>query len=219
MQPILIQTNDALIHCLNDIAEQNHIFLDTEFIREKTYYPILCLIQIYASGDKVYLIDVLSAELDLVPFMDYLKNPNLLKVFHSGRQDIEIFYHDFGFIPMPLFDTQIAAGYLGYGDSAGFESIVKSTQDIAIDKSQQRTNWLNRPLNHKQILYAASDVYYLAPLFHILSEQLTTQNRHSWIQAELSVLTSENTYKPNIDNLLKRFKYRSNNPVQIIGYA
>lgn len=208
MNILLITDNQALDAFLETLTDVNHLCLDTEFMREHTYYPILGLIQAYHSGDTVYLIDPLAEGLDLTPFFDVLKRPDITKVFHSARQDYEIFYHSYGFLPAPLFDTQIVASVLGYGEQVSFESLVKQVTRQPVDKTQQRTDWLKRPLNEKQLHYAAEDVYYLLPIYETLQKNLHKNNRTEWIQEDINALLLPETYIAQEDMIVKKIKHK-----------
>ena len=204
MVPQFINNTSDLLEAVTTLQNKAVLFIDTEFIRERTYFPVACLLQIYSDGDTAYLIDLRADGIDIAPLLDLLKNVQITKVLHSGRQDLEIFYNDFGFLPTPLFDTQIAASFLGYGDQISFEALVKDKLDIQIDKSQQRTDWRKRPLNEKQMLYAASDVYYLAPVYHILHKELEEQGRIEWTKTETQKLLTPDLYTLNEKDILKR---------------
>lgn len=213
--PILIQDVDSLSKALEEIKDATHLFLDTEFLRERTYYPILSTIQFYAETENVFIIDVLAEGIEISQFLEFIKNPNLLKIFHSGRQDIEIFFHDFNLMPLPLFDTQVAACYLGYGEQVSFESIVKNKTDIVLDKSLQRTNWLKRPLSEEQLTYAGLDVYALSFIYHSLQKELERKNRSQWCIEDINNLTNPETYRMQPETLLKRTKNRLSDGVGI----
>lgn len=208
MKPYFVTHTHELQQILARHQEAEIVFLDTEFIRETTYYPIPAVIQFYISGEDVYLLDVTSKDLDIQIFIDFLKPEHRLKVFHCGRQDIEIFYHHYGYMPMPVFDTQIAAAYLGYGEQQSFETLVKSITHHSLDKSQQRTNWINRPLTTEQILYAAKDVFYLALIYKHLYKQLEKKNRLDWVQKEMLYLQDEKIYHLDPEHLWKKIKQR-----------
>ncbi|MEM6603929.1 MAG: ribonuclease D [Pseudomonadota bacterium] len=215
MKIILVQTDEELEACLDDISGSKTLFLDTEFMRERTYYPEFCLLQLYVGGENVYLIDPLSKKMDISPLLELLKNEAILKVFHAARQDLEIFFHDYNFIPSPLFDTQIAAHYLGYDDQVSFENMVRFTSGVKLDKTQQRTDWRKRPLSQKQISYAARDVFYLAPIFEKIHTDLQERSRLAWIEDDIQKLTSMETYQFHRDNVLKKVRNRFNDDISL----
>jgi len=168
------------------------VALDTEFIREKTYYPRLCLIQI-ASTDILACIDPLRIS-DLQPFFDWLCEPQRMKVFHAAFQDLEIFHHLAGKVPAPVFDTQVAAAVLGMGDQMGYARMVEALLGLSLDKSQSRTDWSRRPLTNAQLEYAIDDVRHLRTAYTILGEQLEQLGRMGWLQRPLQKFTDPNTY-------------------------
>jgi len=186
------------------------ITVDTEFLREKTYWPKLCLVQV-ATDDEAVAIDPLADGIDLYQLYDLLADENILKVVHSGRQDLEIFWHEGGIIPKPLFDSQIAAMVCGYGDSVGYETLVRKITKQKIDKSSRFSDWTNRPLTAKQIAYALSDVTHLRDIYRSLSKALDENNRTEWMQEELSILMNPRTYNADSSLSWKRLKYRPRN--------
>ena len=199
---------------LNNLCEKfnsaKYLAIDTEFIREKTYWPQLCLIQVYDGKEEV-IIDPLEKELDLSSFFKILNNKKIIKVIHAGRQDIEIFYNLTKKIPQNIFDTQIAAMVCGFGDSIGYESLVSQLLRKKIDKTSRFTNWLNRPLSKKQLNYAISDVTHLFNIYPIIHEKIMQNKRVSWLKEEMEILTSKKTYELNPENSWKRLKIRSSN--------
>jgi ribonuclease D len=203
---IYVDTQSLLEECVLELLNEKIIAFDTEFLREETYYPILQLIQL-ATQNKVYIIDPLAENIhDLKVLNSVFTNENIIKVIHSGRQDIEIFWHDLQCLPKPIFDTQIAAIALGFGDQIGYLQLIKSVFDIDIDKSQQRTNWAKRPLDEKQINYAATDVFHLIPLYNHINQQLTDLNRHEWLKDFYEPLYKVETYEPDFENGWKKTK-------------
>ena len=181
----LITTTDSLELALNILCEFNVIAIDTEFIRESTYYPQLCLIQL-AAGDYCFAIDPLSHKIELNALFQMLVNKDILKVFHAGRQDIEIFVHLTGNIPEPIFDTQIAAMVVGLGDQAGYDKLVQHYLDIELDKSSRFTDWSARPLSERQLEYALDDVIHLAAIYPIIHDELYRSNRLDWLDDNIS---------------------------------
>ncbi|HKJ74628.1 MAG TPA: ribonuclease D [Alphaproteobacteria bacterium] len=206
----VITSNQDLIALCDRLARAEFITVDTEFMRDKTYWPVLCLIQV-ASPDEAWAIDPMAPDIDLAPFYDVMKNENVLKVFHSGRQDLEIFFHDMGGFPKPLFDTQVAAMVCGFGDSVGYETLVHRFTDAKLDKSSRFTDWARRPLTERQISYALSDVTHMRPIYRALAQQLEESGRRSWLDEEIGALTDPSTYITVPDEAWRRLKLRSTN--------
>jgi ribonuclease D len=203
----LIKTNKELKEACKTLSKAKFITIDTEFIREKTYWSQLCLIQV-CSGELELIIDPLEEEIDLTPFIKILNKKSILKILHSGRQDIEIFYKISGKIPYPIFDTQIAAMVCGFGDSVGYEKLVDKVLRKKIDKSSRFSNWAKRPLTKKQLNYAIGDVTHLYEIYPILNDRLKEKKRTKWLDEELKILTSESTYDTNPEQAYKRLKIR-----------
>ncbi|MFV1984983.1 MAG: ribonuclease D [Thiohalomonadales bacterium] len=195
---IYITTEKQLQKFCQQIKGASYLAIDTEFMREKTYYPQLCLIQI-ASTDHIVCIDPLAIK-DLKPLWDILFDENIIKIFHAARQDLELFYNITTRIPKPIFDTQIAATLLGLGDQIGYATLVKAILSIDIDKSQTRTDWSQRPLDDEQIKYAANDVRYLVQCYSLIITQLTTQNRLDWLKNDFEQLSDINLYNIDLQN-------------------
>lgn len=187
-----------------------YVTVDTEFIRETTYWPNLCLIQMACDGQEV-IIDPLADGMDLTAFYDLMKKPDVIKVFHAARQDIEIVYHQAGIIPAPLFDTQVAAMVCGFGDSVGYENLVRQLVDARVDKSSRFTDWKRRPLSDKQLTYALSDVTHLRDAYKMLKAQLEASGRAEWLAEEMAVLESPQTYDPDPEYAWKKVKFRGRN--------
>jgi ribonuclease D len=188
-------------------AETTYLAMDTEFRREDTYFPQLCLIQV-ATKEHIFLIDTIKIK-DIAPFFSILTNPDILKVFHSGRQDLEIFCHLMGGdVAAPIFDTQIAAMLAGYGESAGFESLVYKLLKVSMDKSLRHTNWTHRPLTEQQKSYAINDVLYLRPLYEALVQKLHISKRLSWITQEVKSLETASYLIPNPSDVWRKFTLR-----------
>ncbi len=202
-------------HEIEDLYKKlkNEIFIcvDTEFIREKYYYPKLCLIQIGDSKGNGWAIDPLVNDINLNPIFDLLLNEKILKVLHSPRQDFEIIFNILKKIPKPIFDTQSAAMTCGYGDSASYEFLVNKIVNIKLDKSARFTNWENRPLNEKQIKYAISDVTHLSKIYLYLKDNMKKNKRTDWIKEEINKFNDLNLYKTDSDNAWKRIKFNSPN--------
>ena len=194
----------------------NHPFctVDTEFLRETTFWPILCLVQI-ASPDDAWIIDVQADEIDLQPFFDLMADTSVTKVFHAARQDIEIIYHLAQIIPDPVFDTQVAAMVCGYGDSISYDQLVQKIVGIQIDKSSRFTDWSKRPLSDKQLKYALADVTHLRDVYLDLSENLEEQKRSEWVSEEMEVLKSPETYDMPPEDAWRRLKMRARKPREL----
>lgn len=193
-----------------------YITVDTEFLREKTYYSKLCLIQISGPDKDAAAIDVIEApDIDLEPLLKLFKDKKILKVFHAGRQDLEIFWQLFQTLPEPLFDTQIAAMVCGYGDQIGFNNVVEQVTGDKLDKSQQFTDWSRRPLSDKQLQYALDDVIYLVDVFLYLDKQLIKRNREDWVLEETSNLLDPSLYENDPLEAWQRIKVKSAKPKQL----
>lgn len=193
-----------------------YITVDTEFLRERTYWAKLCLIQLSGPDKNAVAIDVIeSPDIDLTPLLKLFQNKNILKVFHAGRQDLEIFWQLFKTLPEPLFDTQIAAMVCGYGDQVGFNALVDQTVGVKIDKSQQFTDWSRRPLSNKQLSYALDDVIYLIDVFENLEKQLLERGRADWVLEETSNLLDPSLYENDPMESWQRIKVKSSRPQQL----
>jgi ribonuclease D len=212
MQPITAQSE--LAEFCESVAQEEYLTVDTEFIRERTYYPRLCLIQI-AGSEKAALIDPLADGIDLAPVFELLQNPKIIKVFHAARQDIEIFYLLSKKIPAPIFDTQVAAAVCGFGESAGYESLVNQIVAKEIDKSSRFTDWAQRPLSEKQLAYALSDVTHLRVIYEKLKEKIEEEGRTTWIAEEHVYLSDPALYDPNPDEAWKRLRVGNLKPKQL----
>ncbi|PPR11514.1 MAG: Ribonuclease D [Proteobacteria bacterium] len=198
---------------LDTIKDEKILFIDTEFHREKTYYATLCLIQI-ATENTLVAIDPLVNNLDLTALVDFLNNDEILKVFHAGKQDLEIFYRLNNQKPIKnIFDTQIASLALGLGDQIGYANLVKSILNIDLDKSQQVANWQNRPMSEEQLEYAMADVIYLKEIYHKLIKRLTKKNRLDLINKEMLKLEENSYLAVNTDNIYKNIKLRDKSPI------
>ncbi len=209
-----ITTTEALDAACARLSSAPFITVDTEFMRETTYYPILCLIQV-ASTDDSFLIDPLADGIDLTPFLDLMANTDVVKVFHSARQDLEIIWNIGQLIPAPLFDTQIAAMVCGYGDSVSYEQLCNDLAGARIDKSSRFTDWSRRPLSPAQLNYALSDVTHLVKIYENLHGQLQKNGRLDWIDEEMGVLTSPETYRSDPENAWKRLAGRLRKPKEL----
>ncbi|RDI60149.1 ribonuclease D [Microvirga subterranea] len=205
----LITTTDALAAACRRLAAHPFVTVDTEFLRETTYYPRLCLIQM-AGPDPAdaFLIDPLAEGISLEPFMALMADPNVVKVFHSARQDLEIVWNLGRLVPEPLFDTQIAAMVCGYGDSVSYEQLVNDLAKARVDKSSRFTDWSRRPLSDAQLTYALSDVTHLVKVYEALLDQLKKNGRLEWLSEEMAILTSPETYQADPDNAWRRLSGR-----------
>jgi ribonuclease D len=207
----LITDNTALQELCGRLSEATYITVDTEFMREKTYWPILCLVQV-AGPDEAWAIDPLAEGLDLSPLFDLFADEKILKVFHAGRQDLEIFYHLAGRLPKPVFDSQIAAMVCGFGDSVGYDTLIGSLTGVRIDKSSRFTDWSIRPLSDQQIDYALGDVTHLRVAYEKLKENLESNGRADWLVEEMAVLTAAETYYVDPAQAYLRLKVRNPKP-------
>lgn len=207
---IITTTKDLEARC-NVWRQAEYITVDTEFVRTRTYYAQLCLVQV-SDGIEAVAIDALAKGIDLKPLYQLLNNEKVIKVFHAARQDLEIFYHEGGVIPHPLFDTQIAAMVCGFGEQAGYETLVKAIAKKSIDKSQRFTDWAKRPLSDRQIDYALSDVTHLRRVYEFLRDKIEKSGRLSWVDEEMAVLTSPKTYENHPEEAWRRLKVKSTNP-------
>ena len=210
----LITTTSELQNFCEQIREEDadsFIAVDSEFLRIDTYRPKLCLIQV--AGSKALAgIDALAKGINLKPLFEVFQDTKITKVFHAARQDLEIFYHMSKDIPQPLFDTQVAAMVCGFGESVGYDTLVREIAHANIDKSFQFTDWTRRPLSEKQMAYALQDVIHLRPVYTYLHDQLEKTQRLSWIEEEMAVLRDPKTYAVDINTVWKKIKTRSNDP-------
>ena len=205
-----VTTTDGLAAACERLVQAPYVALDTEFMRDTTYWPKLCLIQA-ATPSFAVIIDPLAEGIDLAPLVEVLRNPNIVKVFHASRQDIEIFFHQTDTIPAPLFDTQVAAMVCGFGDAAAYETLVRELAHAQIDKSSRFTDWSRRPLSDKQQTYALSDVTHLCRVYESLVRQLAKSGRSHWLEEEMSVLRAPETYELKPEEAWRRLKMRSGN--------
>ena len=193
------------------VSGVDYIAVDTEFLRDRTYWPRLCLVQI-AGPDEAVAIDTLAPDIDLQPLYGLMANRDVLKVFHAGRQDVEIFFHATGSIPEPLFDTQVAAMVCGFGDQVSYENLVAKLVGVATDKSSRFTDWAHRPLTAKQLAYALADVIHLRPAYEMLAKQLEDSGRTHWLDQEMDILMNRDTYRLEPEQAWRRLKSRNNSP-------
>ena len=210
----LITTTESLTELCGSLATESFITVDTEFMRESTYWPDLCLIQV--AGEVLNgLIDPMAPGIDLKPFFDLMNDANVLKVFHAARQDIEIMVHLAGIVPHPVFDTQIAAMVCGFGDQIGYEAIVRRMAKEQIDKSSRFTDWSRRPLTDKQLIYALADVTHLRVVYEGLKKELDKNGREHWLTEEMEILTNPATYRTEPEDAWKRIKVRLRSKKQL----
>ena len=209
----IIETTSELSKFCTYASKFDYLTVDTEFLRERTYYPKLCLIQLAIPSDQeanAVLVDPLDNQLDLSPLYELFLNTNVVKVFHAARQDLEIFFHDKNIIPKPLFDTQLAAMVCGFGEQVGYETLVRSICKVNLDKSSRFTDWSLRPLTNNQKDYALADVTYLRQIYEYLKSELKQNKREGWVQEELNILKNPETYITRPNEAWKRIKTRSN---------
>ena len=203
----IITSTVELSALCGELASEDFVTVDTEFMRERTYWPQLCLIQIAGDGVEA-IIDPLAIGIDLKPFFELMGNTNVLKVFHAARQDVEITHYLAGVIPQPLFDTQVAAMVCGFGDQIGYEAIVRKLAGAQVDKSSRFTDWSRRPLSEKQLAYALSDVTHLRTVYRKLQKKLDASGREPWLKEEMAILTSASTYTAHPEDAWQRIKFR-----------
>jgi len=212
---ITITTTEALAEFCTAAAAFDYVTVDTEFLRERTYYSKLCMIQLAMPGEDdstAVLVDPLAEGLSLEPLYDLFRDTSVVKVFHAARQDLEIFWVDAGLFPTPLFDTQVAAMVCGFGEQVGYETLVRKIARQPLDKSSRFTDWSRRPLTDAQKRYAIADVTHLRQIYEVLAEQLESSGRARWVEEELSVLTQPTTYDVQPQEAWRRIKTRSQSP-------
>ena len=212
MQPIT--TTPELEAVCARMARHPFVTVDTEFLRESTYYPLLCVAQM-ASPDEAVVVDLLAPGIDLAPFFALMADEKIMKVFHAARQDVEIVWHRAKLIPHPIFDTQVAAMVLGYGDSISYDQLVHRITGDTLDKSNRFTDWTRRPLSDAQLTYAVSDVTHLRQVYLALVDDLGRRGRVDWVQEEMGVLTSPETYRMDPEQSWKRLKTRVRKPREL----
>jgi ribonuclease D len=206
----IVETTADLKVLVDELKGAPYLALDTEFMRDSTYWPILCLLQIAAPGIAA-IVDPLADGIDLAPFFTLMKNPRIVKVLHAGRQDIEIFWHKGRVIPDPLFDTQIVAMVCGFGEAASYETLARKVAHVQVDKSARFTDWARRPLTKRQLEYALADVTHLRTIYEALSAQLAKNKRASWVAEEITALKNEELYALDPAHAWKRLKPRTGN--------
>jgi ribonuclease D len=212
MQPIT--TTETLADACARMAQHPFVTVDTEFLRESTYYPKLCVAQM-ASTAEALVVDTLADGIDLAPFFGLMADQSVVKVFHAARQDIEICWHEAGIIPRPIIDTQVAAMVLGYGDSISYDQLVQRITGDNLDKSHRFTDWTRRPLSDAQLAYAVSDVTHLRDVYLRLANDLEKRGRSEWMREEMKVLTSPDTYRFEPEHAWERLKTRVRKPKEL----
>ncbi|MEQ8450919.1 MAG: ribonuclease D [Nitratireductor sp.] len=210
----VITTTAELADTVASLSKSDFVTVDTEFIRETTFWPELCLIQMAAPG-MTALVDPLAPGIDLGPFFDLMGNERVTKVFHAARQDIEIVVHRGDLVPHPLFDTQVAAMVCGFGDSVSYEQLVQKITGERIDKSSRFTDWRRRPLTERQLAYALADVTHLIDVYRHLRDELDREGRAHWLNEEMQVLTTRETYAPDPEDAWKRLRVRLRKPIEL----
>ncbi len=210
---ITITTTEALAEFCQKARNHPFLTVDTEFLRERTYYSKLCLVQLAVPGDApedAVLVDPLADGLSLEPLYELFRDTSVVKVFHAARQDLEIFFIEGGVIPQPLFDTQVAAMVCGFGDQAGYETLVRKIAKQPLDKTSRFTDWSRRPLSEAQMAYALADVTHLRVIYSYLKKQIEKSARTRWVEEELEILTNPDTYVVNPEEAWERVKTRTN---------
>ncbi len=210
----IITTTDELYSFSKSLRERPFVAVDTEFMREKTYWPILCLIRAAAEGLEA-VIDPMAEGLDLAPFLDLLADRAAVKVFHAARQDVEIFHQKMGEVPAPMFDTQIAAMACGFGDQIGYEPLMRGLLNVNIDKGSRFTDWARRPLSQNQLAYALSDVTHLRDAYPLLMARLQKDNRAAWVEEEMTALADPKLYRVEPEEAWMRLKLRGVRPNEL----
>jgi ribonuclease D len=206
----VITTTSALDEACRRLASAPYVTVDTEFLREQTFWPVLCLVQLAVPGEEL-IVDPMAQGLDLAPFYALMHDERVTKVFHAGRQDIEIVFNKTGRVPRPIFDTQVAAMVCGFGESVSYVNLVKKITGRDLDKSSRFTDWSRRPLSERQLVYALGDVTHLRDIYVALDGELQQTGRRHWLEDELATLTDPGTYDTSPDNAWKRLKLRVKN--------
>lgn len=209
-----ITTTAALTAACERLAKSEYVTIDTEFLRETTFWPELCLIQM-ANDDEALIVDPMAAGLDLAPFFALMADPDVIKVFHAARQDIEIIVHRGNLVPHPIFDTQVAAMVCGFGESVSYDQLVSRITGEQIDKTSRFTDWSRRPLSDKQLEYALADVTHLRAVYKSLKSELEAEGRSEWLADEMAVLEARETYDLHPDDAWKRLKMRLKKPQEL----
>lgn len=229
MTPTVITTTADLTDLCNSYAQCDYVTVDTEFMRERTYWPILCLVQVGrprfedetdADWERhgAAIIDPLAKGIDLAPLYALMSDESVLKVFHAARQDVEIFVKQAGAVPKPLFDTQIAGMVCGFGDQVGYEKLVRGIVNVGLDKSSRFTDWAKRPLSEKQLDYALGDVTHLRQIYEFFADKLEQEGRAHWLTQEMDILEAIETYRVEPEDAWQRLKMRGPN-ARLFGAA
>src|SRR6476660_6473164 len=206
MMTVITVTDTLARFCARQVGS-GVVAVDTEFMRERTYWPILCLVQV-AGPTEAVAIDPLAPGIDLAPLLALMADRGILKVFHAARQDVEIFFNLSGTVPAPLFDTQIAAMVCGFGDAASYETLVAKLAQATLDKSSRFTDWAHRPLTERQIQYALADVVHLRTVYERLQQRLASNGRAAWFAEEMAGLSDPSTYRNDPHDAWQRFRLR-----------
>ncbi|MBL6456528.1 ribonuclease D [Belnapia sp. T6] len=209
-EPALVTTSEALAALCERLRGESFVTVDTEFMRERTYWPELCVIQLGGERETA-VVDALAPDLDLAPLGALLADPDVVKVFHAARQDVEIFLLKFDAVPTPLFDTQVAAMVAGFGDQVSYDQLCRSLADAQIDKAHRFSDWAARPLSASQIAYAAADVTHLRRIYVALRERLEREGRMDWVAEEMAVLNRPETYRTDPESAWERLRPRTSN--------
>ena len=204
----ILTTTTALEEVVSRFSQRPFVAVDTEFMRETTYYPLLCLVQI-SDGIESFCIDPLAEMISLAPLFELMRNPQVEKIFHAGKQDMEIFVHLSGEVPFPVYDTQIAAMVVGLGEQVGYDKLVQQFCNVNLDKSSRFTNWAERPLSDRQISYALDDVIYLAQIYPKLCKQLEKSGRLDWVAADMAVFAEKDNYIVKPEETWRKLKPRN----------
>ena len=207
----LITTTEELAAVCRRLAQHPFVTVDTEFLRETTFWPKLCVLQL-ASDEEAVVVDALAPDIDLIPFLDLMANRAVVKVFHAARQDLEIVWKMSGTLPDPLFDTQVAAMVCGFGDQVSYSELAQTLCRVTIDKSSRFTDWARRPLSSAQVTYALADVTHLRDIYRALVKQLETSKRTGWLADEMRTLLSPATYEQHPDQAWERFRSKLRKP-------
>src|SRR6185437_8601592 len=208
---LVVTTTEELAAACARMAAHSFVAVDTEFHRETTFWPILCLVQL-ASDEEAIAVDALAPDIDLSPAFALMANRDVVKVFHAARQDVEIFWKLAGLVPAPMFDTQVAAMVCGYGEQVSYSELARSLARAQVDKSSRFTDWQRRPLAQAQIEYAIGDVTHLREVYRALDAKLVATGRREWLDDEMKVLTSAQTYEQHPDRAWERFQSRARKP-------
>jgi ribonuclease D len=212
----VITDTAALVRFCAEQRGASFVAVDTEFMRERTYWPILCLVQV-AGPTGAVAIDALAPGIDLTPLLALMTDESVLKVFHAARQDVEIFFNLSGAVPTPLFDTQVAAMVCGFGDAASYETLVGKLAQASLDKSSRFTDWSHRPLTDRQIRYALADVVHLRTVYDRLQQQLASNGRAGWFAEEMAGLADAATYRSDPSEAWRRFRLRGRVDARFFG--